>query len=178
LNGLPDLSFWCVYDDAIAAAAPPLLPGWTEAELTSAWETHPSFVAANGIAALAAETGMDADAIRASFEAYNRACLGLLPDPMGRTHCPQPIRGPRFRAIRMNGMVLKTPVGIRVNDRLQACRADDTAIPGLYAVGEAIGGATLSGQGFVSGMSVTPALALGRWLGETLGQRVAMTATA
>lgn len=41
-------------------------------------------------------------------------------------------------------------------------------MPNLYASGEAIGGATLSGQSFVSGMSVTPALAFGRHLGGTL----------
>lgn len=170
LNGLHDLTFWCVFDDAILAAAPPLLPGWTCDELATAWVDHPSFVAADGIGALAAATGMGPDAVRESLRTYNLACTGTAPDPTGRSHCPHPIRGPRFRAIRMHGMVLKTPAGIRVNDRLEACRADGTSIPGLYAVGEAIGGATLSGQGFVSGMSVTPALALGRWLGQTLGE--------
>jgi fumarate reductase flavoprotein subunit len=73
----------------------------------------------------------------------------------------------------MHGMVLKTPAGIRVNDRMEACRPDGRTIPGLYAVGEAIGGSTLSGKGFVSGMSVTPALTLGRWLGRTVGARLA-----
>ena len=29
LDALPDLSFWCVLDEAIRAKAPPLLPGWT-----------------------------------------------------------------------------------------------------------------------------------------------------
>lgn len=178
LNGLTDLSFWCVYDDAIAAAAPPLLPGWTAEEMDDAWMNHPSFVAADGVDALATATGMNPDAIRRSLQAYNLACAGLAPDPKGRAHCPKPLRGPKFRAIRMHGMVLKTPAGIRINDRLEACRADGTPIPGLYAVGEAIGGATLSGKGFVSGMSVTPALALGRWLGRRLGQGVATAATA
>jgi fumarate reductase flavoprotein subunit len=90
---------------------------------------------------------------------------------MGRRHCPMPLRGPRFRAVQMHGMVLKTPAGVRVNDALEACRTDGQPIPGLFVVGEAFGGATLSGKGFVSGMSVTPALTLGRWLGRRLGSR-------
>ncbi|MFN3647635.1 MAG: FAD-binding protein [Gemmobacter sp.] len=34
LNGLPDLSFWCVTDDAAWSAAPPLLPGLSRAPPT------------------------------------------------------------------------------------------------------------------------------------------------
>lgn len=171
LNGLDDLSFWCVWDEAIEAVAPPLLPGWTDAELSAAWAGRADFVKADGIDALAAATGMQVEALRDSLAAYDLACSGAAPDPMGRVHCPMPLRGPRFRAVQMHGMVLKTPAGIRVSDALEACRADGRPIPGLYAVGEAIGGSTLSGKGFVSGMSVTPALTLGRWLGRTLGSR-------
>jgi fumarate reductase flavoprotein subunit len=170
LDTLPDLTFWCVFDDGVLAEAPPLLPGWTDDELRAAWAGHPSFVAAEGVEALAAATGMDAAQLRESLDAYAAACAGSRPDPMGRRHCPRPVTGPRFRAVKMHGMVLKTPAGIRVDDNLRACRADGTALPGLYAIGEAIGGSTLSGKGFVSGMSVTPALTLGRWLGATLGR--------
>ena len=80
-----------------------------------------------------------------------------------------PIAGSGLRAIRMHGMVLKTPAGLDVTERLEV-RGDDGIVPGLYAVGEAMGGAALSGQGFVSRMSVTPALTLGRWLGTELGR--------
>jgi fumarate reductase flavoprotein subunit len=170
LDRIPDLSFWCVFDDAVLQQAPALLPGWTEAELATAWQDHPSFVTARGVEALAAKTGMDARELGASLAAYEAACAGLRPDAMGRQHCPQPITGPVFRAIRMHGIVLKTPAGVRVNDQMQACRADGSPIPGLHVIGEAIGGSTLSGKGFVSGMSVTPALTLGRWLGRHLGE--------
>lgn len=172
LNALPALTFWCVFDDAILEAAPPLLPGWTAEELRDAWESHPSFVVAEAVDTLADATGMDVEALRDSLTAYADACRGVAPDPMGRRHCPLPIGGPRFRAVKMHGIVLKTPAGIHVNDAMEACRADGEPIPGLYAVGEAIGGSTLSGKGFVSGMSVTPALTLGRWLGRTLGAKL------
>lgn len=172
LNGLPDLSFWCVTDDAAWGAAPPLLPGWTDAELAAAWAGHPSFLRADTLDGLAQATGMAGTTLAASVAAYNAGIAAATPDPMGRTHRPQALTGPGWRAIRMHGMVLKTPSGIQVDDRLRACRADGTVIAGLYAVGESIGGSTLSGRGFVSGMSVTPALTLGRWLGRTLAEEV------
>jgi fumarate reductase flavoprotein subunit len=178
LNERPDLSFWCVFDDAVLEAAPPLLPGWSDQELSQAWHTHPSFVRAHGVEALAAATGMNVQSFKQSLKDYAAACRGERPDPMGRLHCPRPIEGPNFRAIRMHGMVLKTPAGVRVNDSMQACRADGSAIEGLHVIGEAIGGSTLSGQGFVSGMSVTPSLALGRWLGHRLGQRLVVSRAA
>ena len=155
--------------DAIKHAAPPLLPGWSEEELRKAWSTRPDFVTADTPEALAEATGMTVDLLTHSLSTYAAACAGDAPDPMGRQHCPMPIAGPRLRAIRMHGMVLKTAAGLDVTDRLEV-RGDSGIIPGLYAVGEAIGGAALSGQGFVSGMSVTPALTLGRWLGAELGK--------
>lgn len=173
LDRLPDLSLWCVFDDQVLEEAPPLLPGWTAEELRQAWHSHPSFVVATGVEALAAATGMDAAALSHSLAGYAAACRSERPDPMGRQHCPRPIQGPVFRAIKMHGMVLKTPAGVRINDSMQACRADGSVIDGLYVIGEAIGGSTLSGKGFVSGMSVTPALTLGRWLGGELGVRLA-----
>lgn len=172
LNDLPHLSFWCVMDDAVWDAAPLLLPGWTEAELADAWSGHPSFVRAANLADLAQATGMMAETLSASVAAYNTGIAQGAADPMGRTHRPQALTGPGWRAIRMHGMVLKTPSGIMVDDQMRALRPDGAPIPGLYAVGECIGGSTLSGKGFVSGMSVTPALTLGRWLGRTLAQEV------
>lgn len=148
-----------------------LLPCWTEEELEDAWANRPDFVTAADVQTLARATGMDAANLTATLSEYAAACAGDLPDTMGRKHCPQPIAGPNLRAIRMHGMVLKTPAGLDVTDTLQV-RGDAGVIGGLYAVGEAIGGAALSGQGFVSGMSVTPALTLGRWLGETLARNL------
>ena len=70
----------------------------------------------------------------------------------------------------MHGMVLKTAAGLAVDEALRVLDPDGWPIPGLYAVGEAIGGGTLSGNAFVGGMSVTPALGFGRWLGQSLGR--------
>lgn len=172
LNARPDMSFWCVFDDAILAEAPPLLPGWTPQELDQAWDKRRDFVTAPDIPTLARRTGMDARTLGETLGQYNSAVESGQPDAMGRTHLPRAIKGTGLRAIRMRGIVLKTSAGLDVDAELRVRRGDGTAIPGLYAVGEAIGGSTLSGRGFISGMSVTPALTLGRWLGETLGQNL------
>ena len=90
----------------------------------------------------------------------------------GRVHMRGPITSLRNarNLATTPPVVLKTPAGLAVNESLQVGAKDGTPVPNLYAAGEAIGGATLSGQSFVGGMSVTPALSFGRYLGRTLLQ--------
>jgi fumarate reductase flavoprotein subunit len=172
LHRLPGLSFWAVFDDAILAEAPPLLPGWSAEDLDRAWASHASFVVAEDVAGLAAATGVPADALAETLAAYNEALATGAPDPLGRVHRPRPIAGPRVRAILMHGIVLKTAAGLSVDTELRVRDGAGRPIAGLYALGEAAGGSALSGNAFVGGMSVTPALAFGRWLGKHLGERV------
>ena len=112
--------------------------------------------------------GIDAPGLARSVAAYNAPG----PDPLGRSHKPAPIVEPPFHAIKAHGIVLKTPAGIAVDEDLRVLDAAGRPIEGLYALGEAIGGATLSGNAFVGGMSVTPALSFGRWLGRQLAASV------
>lgn len=171
LNTLADASFWAVFDDRIMREAPPLLPGWTAAALEAAWRSHANFVIADTVAELAQRIGADAGVLAATISEYNEALAHGRPDPLGRESRPLPVAVAPYRAIRMHGMVLKTPAGLAVNQDLQVIDAEGRAISGLYCIGEAMGGATLSGNAFVGGMSVTPALGFGRWLGARLGAR-------
>jgi len=170
LMRLPNLTFWVVFDDAMLRQAPPLLPGWQPQDLARAWASNPAFAQADTIEALATRAGIDPAGLAATVATYNRAqATGA--DLLRRQHLPAPIATPPFRAIRMHGIVLKTPAGIAVDTELRVLDRDGAPIPNLYAIGEAMGGATLSGNAFVGGMSVTPALSFGRWLGQTLGRR-------
>ena len=171
LNALPDAAFWAVFDDRIWREAPPLLPGWTEDALEAAWRNHANFVIADTVEELARRIGADAGVLAGTIREYNDALAHGRPDPLGRESRPLPVGVAPYRAIRMHGMVLKTPAGLAVNNDLQVIDAEGRAIPGLYCIGEAMGGATLSGNAFVGGMSVTPALGFGRWLGARLGAR-------
>ncbi|GAB3434683.1 FAD-dependent oxidoreductase [Actinophytocola sediminis] len=162
----PDLRFWVVYDEAVRRTAPPLLPTWGAAELDEAFDTHPSFSRADTVAELAAQAGIDADGLRDTIEEYN-AAVAAGRDRFDRAHLPTPIEQPPFYAVRNHGSTLKSPAGIVVDEHLRVI-GPAGPIENLYAAGEVLGGSTLSGRSFVSGMSVTPALSFGRLLGRRI----------
>ena len=171
----PEMSFWIVFDDNIFKNAPPLLDAggglagadWTPEAVNDAYANHPSFKNANTLEALADACGMRTDTFTATVAEYNKA-VDTGKDSFGRTNFPAKITKGPFRAIKAHGTVLKTPAGLTVNTNLQVLSRHGKVVPNLYAAGEAIGGGTLSGRSFVGGMSVTPSLAFGRYLGSNL----------
>jgi fumarate reductase flavoprotein subunit len=167
LAKLPGLAFWIVFDRAIRDAAPPLLASYDRARLDAAFERHPSFVKAESLAALAHRAGLDAAGLEATVAAYNQA-VASGKDVLGRGHMPLPISGPTFYAIQCRGIVLRTFAGLTIDDELRLLDGQGKPLPGIHVAGELVGGGTMSGDGYVGGMSVTPALGFGRWLGETV----------
>lgn len=160
----PELKFWVVYDDAIRETAPPLFPTWSEAELDRAFAEHPSFAKADDLRELAKIAGIEPDGLARTVAEYN-AAVATGEDRFGRTSLPAPITHPPFYAVLNHGTVLKSPAGVAVDEELRVLTASG-AFRNLWAAGEVIGGGTLSGKAFVSGMSVTPALSFGRLLGR------------
>ncbi len=57
-----DETFWCVYDQAIADAAPPLFT-WCQEKTTRAFAEHPDFQTADSLHTLATQCEMDAKAL-------------------------------------------------------------------------------------------------------------------
>ena len=171
----PEMSFWIVFDDNIFKNAPPLLDAdgglaggdWTPEAVKEAYASHPSFKTADTLEGLADACGMRANALTKTVAEYNKA-VDAGKDTFGRSHFPAKIEKGPFRAIKAHGTVLKTPAGLTVNTSLQVLNRAGKVVPNLYAAGEALGGATLSGRSFVGGMSVTPSLAFGRYLGSNL----------
>jgi fumarate reductase flavoprotein subunit len=171
----PDMTIWIVFDERIYREAPPLLSAggglagadWTPEAVEQAFATHPSFKTAASIDELARACNMDPAALATTIAAYNDA-VASGKDAFGRKHMPAKIGRQPLRAIKAHGTTLKTPAGLAVNERLQVVNRDGKVIPNLYAAGEAIGGGTLSGKSFVGGMSVTPALGFGRYLGSNI----------
>jgi fumarate reductase flavoprotein subunit len=174
----PHHRYWLVFDERILAEAPPLVRtappaeqrDWTREELRNAFGTIDSFVRADSIEELAARSGIEPVGLQQTVIEYNRA-VDTHVDPMGRKHLPRPIGTPPFYSIRHQGGTLIAVGGVAVDDSLRVLRRSGESIPGLYAAGEILGNGSLSGRAFCSGMSVTPALALGRWLGRTLPSR-------
>jgi fumarate reductase flavoprotein subunit len=64
-----------------------------------------------------------------------------------------------------------------VDDELRVLDRAGAPIPNLYAAGEILGLGATSGNAFVGGMSVTPAMTFGRILGDRLA-KAAKTALA
>jgi fumarate reductase flavoprotein subunit len=163
----PDLSFWIIFDERVRREAPPLLPTWSSERVEQAFRAGGAFIRAASLPALAQAAGIPAAPLLETIAAYNAACHHG-DDPLGRRFFPCPIAEPPFYAIRNHGTTLKTPAGIAVDTSLRVIRRDGSPIGNLYAAGEILGGSTLSGNAFVGGMSVTPAIGFGRLLGERL----------
>jgi fumarate reductase flavoprotein subunit len=163
----PDLTFWIVFDERIRRQSPPLLPGWDPEKRAAAYAGgHPSFVRAGTVADLARAAGIDPAGLVETVEAFN-AGVAAGRDPLGRTHAPLPIDEAPFYAIRCHGIVLRTSAGLSVDADL-APLGPQGPYTNLRLIGEALGGGALSGNAFVGGMSVTPALGFGRWVARTL----------
>jgi magnesium chelatase family protein len=60
------------------------------------------------------------------------------------------------------------PIALGLLAAMGVLDAEAQPIGNLYAAGEALGSGVTLGNAFVPGMMLTPALALGRWLGNTL----------
>lgn len=172
LAQLKPMAFWIIGDALIERESPPLLPSWSADEIAAAWAGYPGFVRADTLDGLATACGIDAARLIATVEHYNRAVRGELPDVLGRTHLPLPIEHGPFWAIQNHGSIVKSFAGVCVDSSLRVI-TEAGPLENLYAVGEALGGATMSNETFVGGMSLTPALSFGR----EIGQRLAGTLT-
>lgn len=173
----PDLRFWVVFDQAIKDAAPSIIGDWADnpyrggdlsggqSVYDGAFNRHPDFFQAESIAALAELTGINAEALERTIEAFNHG-VASGKDPLGRRHHPLPIARPPFFAIRNHGTAVKSYSGLAVDTALRVLDRTDRPFPNLYAAGEMIGGGVMTGNSFCGGMSVTPALTFGRLLGE------------
>ena len=174
-----DLTFWVIYDAAIADEAPTLFGrprhredqtgGLAPSDIEIAFTSHPSFCRAESLRALADEAGIDGAGLEATVAAYN-AAVKSGSDSLGRKHMPKPISVPPFHAIKHHGMSVSGPAGLAVDEHLQVLKADGEPIPNLFAAGEVLGTGLLHGKAIVGGMNATPALAFGRLLGLSILQ--------
>ena len=168
LTTIDAMTFWMVFDARALAESVPMVHGWTPEELDAAAGERRGVSRADDLVALAAAAGIDADGLAATVARYNGFVEDGSDEDFGRRFLPAPIVEPPFYAVENHPVTLITFAGLAVDDRLRVVRDDGDVIPGLYAVGEVIGSAAVNGNAFCSGMCLTPALALGRWLGLTL----------
>lgn len=171
----PDLTFWVVYDEAIRRNAPPffMIPDGA----MSRFGKLPGYQRADSLAELAQLTGMDPAKLTQAIETYNDSIATGAPDPTGREHRPLPVAEAPFYAVRHVGWSIVGFAGLKVDGELRVLDRAGAPIPNLYAAGEILGLGATSGNSFVGGMSVTPAMTFGRMLGASLA-KAAKTALA
>jgi fumarate reductase flavoprotein subunit len=173
LKAQPGERCWVVFDDAIFAKAPKLVTGgfagpWTPEDTRNAFETGVTFFSkADTIETLAKKAGVDKAGLVATVTAYNKAQASGQ-DAWGRKHMPLPIAKPPYYALELHSWNLTSYGGLAVDGDLRVVRQDNTVVNNLYAAGELLGMGQMMGRSVCGGMSVTPALALGRLLGNTI----------
>jgi fumarate reductase flavoprotein subunit len=165
----PQLTFWAIYDEAIRQAAPSFFTTASQEEVLSRFGKLPGYQRADTLAELAVLTGIDEANLTATIAAYNKGVETGAPDPMGREHRPLPVAKAPFYAIRHYGWSIVGFAGLSVDSALRVLNAANQPIPNLYAAGEVMGLGATSGNAFVGGMSVTPAMTFGRLIGQRLG---------
>jgi fumarate reductase flavoprotein subunit len=164
----PEERCWFVFDEAILQASPALSREWTKDEIIEGFGIYPTFYKADSIAALAKATGIDAAGLQSTISAYNGYQASGTDPLLDRKHMPLPLSRAPFYAIRMQGYYLLDAAGIAVDDHLRVITPAGKPIPNLYAAGELLGMAALQGQSYCGGMSVTPAIAFGKLLGDSI----------
>ena len=117
---------------------------------------------------MAAKCGVDAANLEAAVASYNQAVEAGKDDEFGRESLPRPIDTGPYLAIRAVGFTVLSPGGLDLDDDLRVVDTDGKPIPNLFASGEVLGKARLSGKTYLSGMSLLPALTFGRLLGQKL----------
>lgn len=160
LRRLPGLMMAAVWDERIFEEAPPVIgPDWTREDMRTAARRERWLHRADSLEELAGRLGVDPPGLRRTVDEWNEGV-----DPYGRTHRPLAIRVPPFWGVRSVGGMLLSRGGPRVDEMLRPVLSDGTVLRSVHCVGELLGMGQFSGSNFAGGMSVGPALSLGRWL--------------
>ncbi|WP_172195846.1 flavocytochrome c [Saccharibacillus qingshengii] len=116
------------------------------------------------IEALAAETGLPAEALQSTLETWNNSITAKQDKAFGRTTgMDHDLSGAPYYAVKIGPGIHYTMGGIRINTNTEVLNKAGEAIPGLYAAGEVTGG--LHGQNRIGGNSVAEIVIFGREAG-------------
>jgi fumarate reductase flavoprotein subunit len=162
-----NMAMHIVLDHGILGNAMPLTLE-SDAAYRARFGRHPAFVKAPTIAALARALEVPVANLKRSVAQYNRAVDRGEDSRFGKEFLIRRIEQPPFYAVRAQGFTVLSPAGLRVDRRLRVLNERGRPIRNLYAAGEILGFGRTSGNAFVGGLSLTPALTFGRLLGEQI----------
>lgn len=169
LHTLPDLTFFVVFDEEAVRDGDPVVAGWDADGLRTAEATRPGIHSGWSLAELADRAGIDAKGLEQTIGRYNAAVARGCDEEFGRRYLPAPVAEAPFHALEVHGIALDTFAGVDITADFQVRSTTTGPVPGLYAVGEAIGAAAMTGTVVCGGMLVTPCISFGRELGRRLG---------
>ena len=126
------------------------MPAATADEMIEKWDGDSTVVKADTLDDLAAQTGLDAEKLKAVVARYNELVEkgedeDFHKDPSYLIKIDE--NGP-FYAAQNYPMFMSTEGGLNTNYHLQVCDANDTPIPGLYNVGQMIGNSEIARYNF------------------------------
>jgi fumarate reductase flavoprotein subunit len=111
--------------------------GLKEALETKAQDVY----AAESVEELAGKIGLSPTVLKATVEEYNGFCKKGHDDLFAKDpKYLQPLRGPKFYALKSNLVFLGTLGGIKINHKMEVVDKKENPIPGLYAGGMDAGG--------------------------------------
>ena len=117
---------------------------------------------ADSIMSLAKKIGIPPTNLTKTVDQFNRSVKQGKDDQFNREQLDEPLENGPYYSIPITGSILITHGGIKVNHAMQVLQASGKVIDGLYAAGETLGLAQMMGTAVLSGMSVGPAITLGR----------------
>jgi fumarate reductase flavoprotein subunit len=173
LRSQPDMRMAIIFNERILVDAPPLVGGgrpWPAERVREEAARGKVLKTASDLEALARCLEVDPVGLARTVASYNQAVRDQVDPAFGRLHLQLTIEEPPYYGVIVQGGMLSSRDGLRVDADLRVLDRSDRPIPGLYAVGEVLGSNQLMGDTAVSGMMTGPAMALGRLLGRTLAR--------
>lgn len=157
----PDFGFHYILDQRVVDQGRVGVMGWDNGKLRG-HVTSGVVKKAPSVSALARKIEVNGSELTNTFRAFNDAVTRGSDDEFGRKQLNRALVSGPFYAIPITGSILITHGGIAVNHLSQVVDENQRTIAGLYAAGEALGVGQMMGRAVLSGMSVGPAVTLGR----------------
>jgi len=156
-----------IFDERIRQNAPCINPLMINS-IHEKFGNHPHYSKSENLGGLAEIINVPKENLIKTVENYNIATETGEDSELGRIRMFGKINTPPFYAIHAGGITVVSPAGLKTDEFLNVLDTKGNIIPNLYAAGEVLGFTRLSGSAFVNGMSLMPALAFGKLLGEKI----------
>lgn len=163
----PGTAMHIILDEGILQNAAPLTLE-DAAAYRARFGRHPAFIKARTIDELARKLDVPVGNLRKTIAQYNRAVDTELDREQGKQFLIRRLEKGPYYAIKAQGITVVSPAGLAVDKHLRVLNRAGKPIQNLYAAGEVLGFGRTSGNAYVGGLSLTPALTFGKLLGEKL----------